>query len=457
MSIKCMFHTILLCFYIIYGNGDNNKLQQLQSWCDGIYILHNIELRTSNIGMGLYAKEDIQSDTTVIQIPIECCLFKETVHQNQITKQNSDPLLYIEPLVYDNILKNDTLFAFGISMYLLQLKKSKSVTSHFFKPFLKTMSNQPPNIPLFWRKDLMKLIKYTSADSLLTTQIILLNEFLNNYNLRSILNPFINELLFMYSLIASRSYTVYSYNGLQYNDRNIFIPILDLLNHNPLLKNVIFHYNATENIIQINVIKHINKNEQLFMDYGTKSNSMLLAQYGFILKDNLYQFTDSDLYINVNDINYDQKRNLLASFPSYLTSNLRFGNYGLQLNSAKSFFIASLQPKHFNLFTISIIMNVKPIENKEVIVDELRRISIIVQDYVGDFDDIELENDLRFALCENGKRLENVLNKQYNIAKTIVCNEDNHNECATVEMIQIYLKEEIHRLRNANEMYCSQN
>lgn len=72
-------------------------------------------------------------------------------------------------------------------------------------------------------------------------------------------------------------------------DRNeaSFVPFADMLNHEkPEKVNVHWKWDSAEQAFTIIATKNIARGEEVYDTYGSKSNSLMLLNYGFTQEDN---------------------------------------------------------------------------------------------------------------------------------------------------------------------------
>lgn len=378
---------------------------------------------------GIYTQNNIASNQIILSVPIRCCLFEETMKMHPIN---------IETRTFDALLQESSDIA--LAFYLSELKTQmqfKFATNYYFSPYIDSLPNNPPNTPFFWKSDFIKLIKHTQAYRHILNQHKHIQKISKNLKI-----SFGSNFFWGFSMINSRMWRLKIHN----QTVPILVPIADLLNHDPLRASVSLKYNPETETIDISTFAKINANSEIYLSYGPKSNSILLAQYGFILSNNPYSVSEFDLFLSPNDDNFEAKRALLNRLR---LNKLRFDEYGLDLESAKTFWIASLSKEVFDSHCISKILAVSKKDGYRM--DEIHRIGQRMQMK-------KMESRLRESLCGTFLRMSELSKEQINdgmLMKEAMCMDDTNKVHDLLDMIIDYLKLEDRNLQHNKLIYCN--
>ena len=103
-----------------------------------------------------------------------------------------------------------------------------------------------------------------------------------------------------------------------YYDRAL-VPYLDLFNHSPGCRSRI---EMTKNAIYLTCNEDVKEGAEIFIDYGPYSNTQLLRQYGFTIKNNAYGTMKLDSEVVLNSVqNFVQHKSNCDE--THLTYNCR--------------------------------------------------------------------------------------------------------------------------------------
>ena len=380
----------------------------------------------------------------------------------------------------------------ALAVYLTQLKvlkESPLASSHYFSPFLDQFPNAP-NLPLFWNSDQLGMIQHTQAYLHSITKYQHITRILNQSNLSHALQPFHNELFWALSMVSSRMWNIQIGTSFTHKSSNldlnqyqsswtdvaIFVPAADMLNHDPFGDTVYLKYNSTTETVNVMVYADIHRGDEIYINYGHKSNSILLSQYGFVMDNNRYIECWYDLYLPKEDINFEFKQRLMTQFAM---DSLKFTRLGLDWMSAKAYWIGMLPPQWFDAHTIGRILSVPHRsyfdktnnaddyvggkqdheDNAGIEDDEIRRIGLQFQGYA-------LESAVSYiedTLCARCSFIMEQITMQIGdaveyAAKCMKLRPDKAKQeeigCKTVDMIIRYLWDELITFESSVTMYC---
>eukprot|EP01084_Bolivina_argentea_P184887 318865_1 len=466
-----------------------NSFKFIYDYCtnNDLYIHPDIIMKESEFGRGIFATADIDADVIILSIPVQCCIFQATIKTHTI---NTLPTFNFSHEQFDALFTkmNDVAFA----LYLTQLnllKQSDVKSNHYFFPYFDQLPKTPANTPLFWNSSLIKLIKHTEAYQRTLEFSQQISKVLKHYNLTNIIKPFHAQLFWAFTMVSSRLWDIKirkpfvkthnialnKYHQKQGKYVPIFVPVADMMNHNPNKVTTFLKYNQTTETVNVLSYDEIDANDEIFINYGRKCNSRLVSQYGFVMADNPYKYSEFDLYLVKNDPNLTFKQILLNKFDF---TKLQFTDKGLGWKSAKGYYIAALTPKMFDSHIISKIMSVphnsywttkinklndtnnndnskkqNELWLNQINTDELAKITSKLKPL-----NVDIESGLREALFERFSMLEYYIGMQRDEGinyKSSMCNDVHENQkfCNTLEMILIYLKHEINTLNSCKSLY----
>ena len=109
----------------------------------------------------------------------------------------------------------------------------------------------------------------------------------------------------MLMMISSRNFTLMKEkaegNTVTSTTMDCLVPLADMLNHNSV-QNATYRFDNRQNNFILKTIKKIEKNAEIFINYGHKCNSRFLMNYGFINQDNFKHNTVTlKLHLNAKE------------------------------------------------------------------------------------------------------------------------------------------------------------
>lgn len=90
----------------------------------------------------------------------------------------------------------------------------------------------------------------------------------------------------------------------------VIVPFADCFEHGNV--NSSFSLEESEKVFRIKLAKPIKAGERVHISLGAKPNSQLLMNYGFVLRDNLYDTVLINMFLNQDDPFYDAKSKILS-------------------------------------------------------------------------------------------------------------------------------------------------
>jgi len=123
-----------------------------------------------------------------------------------------------------------------------------------------------------------------------------------NPNLLSVTSKLFQRFSLAVSIVMSRAFTLS-------DEGTALIPYGDMCNHSNIPHGV-FTYDNEKKVFQIKCVKECKSGEEFFISYGDKSNTELLVEYGFILKENF--FDSIEISINPTIINLIEQEQVVG-------------------------------------------------------------------------------------------------------------------------------------------------
>ena len=265
-----------------------DKLEILMQWVrDNGGRISNIKVRQFiEKSLGIVSSNYTESGTELLYIPKNLIIFKESCINSE-----TEPFL-------DKFMSRHSLFALYI---MLEKKKANS----FWEPYLSLLPIDFSTYPVFFTE---KELGYLAGSSLL---LFLENEkqyLLDDYKIienQGLLTH--KEFLEGRLLISSRLYSIKATK-----DASGLIPFADLFNHE-FNCSTAWNYDFDKEGFVIETQDEYQRNNEICIDYGYKSNIKLLLGYGFALENNPYDEYIFDLKLKKNDSILNKKLQLSGS------------------------------------------------------------------------------------------------------------------------------------------------
>lgn len=258
------------------------KYQKLVKWIEknGGY-LKNFQIKEGNDGKTLITKENISSGEEILRIPSKLFINGRVFKEQDISKE-----------------------AKTIGEFIVELKKGKT---SFFEPYL----NLLPSIESFKKHPLRQLNsknvrRWNQINPDFVYYVLQLQK--KYIDISKELDFFPKQLVLYGFLIL---YTRAWINKLNCS----LVPVMDLLQHqNSACKgNLIFSNDQYFYSMKIN--KNINKNNEVFDNYGCKSNLEFLAQYNFIDQNPIQPIQISDQLTILQKSEIDRILSYYSEYP----------------------------------------------------------------------------------------------------------------------------------------------
>lgn len=254
-------------------------------------------------GRGLLARESIGEGELLMTIPLDLCLTR-AVAQEVVGKD----------VIPDYI---DEYIAIAI---LLMSEKLKGTASRW-KPYIDILPDVGEVYPSFlWAEEELEMLKgspcYSASKSLRkklekeysTTMSDVLSRHANKLPLQKFT---IDIFMWAFVMLFSRAARLTSKSS---GEELALVPYADLMNHNPYSNTYIDaersglpFLSKTENVA-LYTDRAYKQFEQVFINYGEKSNADLLLLYGFSLDRNPFNAVDVTIGLSREDPMYGQKK-----------------------------------------------------------------------------------------------------------------------------------------------------
>ncbi|CAO3643652.1 unnamed protein product [Cunninghamella blakesleeana] len=284
-----------------------NKIIQVVDMARDIYIdwikkhgglFCKLELVKDKEGNGrsVFATENVDDNEKIATLPFKLAI-------TEIVARKSFPGL------------DDFSCRMVMSLYIAH---QKAIGSSFYAPYLNILPTVIKT-PFFFNEDELKYLENTNL-------AISVRERLQNIksdydNLLNHLQEDVKKLvtwesfLWAYSVLSSRSFPYKlidpDYDDNKHGASEVLFPLLDSLNHKPNIKITWYREGDPENgTLSFITGQSFNAGEQLYNNYGPKSNEELLLGYGFCLPNN--EFDHISLKANITrDPQYAEKMEII--------------------------------------------------------------------------------------------------------------------------------------------------
>ncbi|KAJ3242833.1 hypothetical protein HDU78_001092 [Chytriomyces hyalinus] len=212
---------------------------------------------------------------------------------------------------------------FTLSCYLAH--EQFHVESSFWQPYLESLPSDF-NLPISWPLlELNALLSGTNLHFIVQERQTMLREWTDLANRALAPTQFtMDQILWAYSAISSRSFPRHVSrsqfdltnelqvlgSGLEVSELCLY-PILDMMNHK--YGQEIVWESSKETGIRFLAASDIRENDELWNNYGSKGNELLLANYGFVLPANASDHAQITLNIHERDPLYNVRKGAFES------------------------------------------------------------------------------------------------------------------------------------------------
>lgn len=267
--------------------GIKEKLEHIIKWIvDNGGRIRNVKVRDF-VGkeLGVAAANYVESESELLYVPKNLIIFTRTCINEQT-----------EPFV--------ELFRSKHSLFALFLALEKRNCNSFWEPYLRLLPQDFTGFPVLFTE---KELKFLAGSSLLPMIAIEKQYILDDFQVVSdkgliTYQEFIENRL----LASSRLYSIKTNR-----DESGLIPFADLYNHQ-FNSPISWNYDFDEEGFIIGTQEPFERNTEICISYGDKSNIKLLLGYGFALENNPYDEYIFELHIGNDDILLENKEKIVA-------------------------------------------------------------------------------------------------------------------------------------------------
>ena len=272
----------------------------------------SIEIRCfDSIGSGVFTQADINS--TIFEIPLVIVLNEDKVNGSR------------EGRAFDAVIPNPVSPRGKFYCFVIAQRNERNHEKSFFGPYLRSLPLRY-NTPFYWSPHELQWLDGTNLQNAIrNTLSSLLDEYNTIFPLLSNAFP---------ELFASISFDDYLWAHCTHTSRafpanvgnstgtlGCLLPVADMLNHKHLTP-IEWKTNNTKIEFKHCGTTSIEANQQVFNNYGAKSNGEFLLGYGFCLEDNFkYDSVLVSVGISTHDPLYSQKMTALEGIDKQCTLN----------------------------------------------------------------------------------------------------------------------------------------
>jgi len=223
---------------------------------------------------GLYSIENIKKGDRIMEIPKKFILELTDIDDKNITKKlNNTNSYFAIHLLLESFKKK--------SHWMIYINSLPSNLDEYMFYYDEEKIAQLKNTSIMCNGTHNFLIQFNNIkeDSKILYKWVIKKKLLN----KELLNyeDFFKLFLKFRIYVCSR---IFSYNK-DNIEENGMVPYADLLNHS-IEPNTTWYYDNLKNVFVVEATKNINKNEEIYDTYGSKTNMQLLMYYGFTIKNN---------------------------------------------------------------------------------------------------------------------------------------------------------------------------
>lgn len=291
----------------------DNNLNELYNWAIANNAkLNLVDIKKGDFGYGFFAKEDIPINTSFAILPNELILTQSWASSTNIGK-----LIINE--YKTNIDNYDEEEMYLISLFGVMID-GRFNSSNKFHIYLNSIPKEYTD--LYWWNDneiellngshLYKAGKNKKTHYKKVFDKIFPNLIKNYPDIFISTNYTFSNFIWALSSYFSRGFPekVFDDNS-KYPTRGCLLPLLDLTNHKFNTPILWFHDNKTISFITKSIVK---KDEEVFNNYGPKSNSEFLIGYGFTIENNLEDSFIIPINLSKKDPYYSTKEYFIKKY-----------------------------------------------------------------------------------------------------------------------------------------------
>jgi histone-lysine N-methyltransferase SETD3 len=274
LSVKLLFIFALfsLCVYQVQAQKDaQTVLSEFASWLSSNGVQSKVNLGVfDGLRFGGVAGTDIKDEDPILQIPEKLILSEDVVMEHPVVKLYSDYKIAYEPLM----------------IYILHERLNPD---SFWLPYFQILPTDFSFHPYFWSDEDLSLTIGTGLPNhvrerkafLLAAYNYINDHFVSQHDEIFPDGYFSYEnYVWAFMVVLTRAWKI--------DNQLMLVPLADMLNHHPTAGTGNMLTYGDEKYFQINATRDYETKEQVYDNYGGKTNFELLKGYGFILEDNPY-------------------------------------------------------------------------------------------------------------------------------------------------------------------------
>ena len=327
---------------------------------------------------GILATENINKGEILVEIPKNLLITDEQA-QEYLTDKYSKETKMTKEEIKDIFKKCYATSKFEIILYILENEKQISPS------YINILKSAPvETFPNIIDEKYIKLLENTEAiDSINSKKEVLKHDIGLLYKIEPIRKYKFELLARYYFIVQSRLFNI-NING---KDLSALVPYIDMYNHNNNTDNyTTWNYNKDKECFCIEAYNYIDKGEEVFTSYGTKSNTDLYILYGFTQKDNerksvTLEFNNKKYKcIEIYRHEKNELQNLLHNIKEYVTNTNKKKRKPEQLKIAKfSKFIEICNDK-LNKYQTKLESDLKDIETDNISIHKYNILNILISE-----------------------------------------------------------------------------
>merc|ERR1712137_53498 len=305
----------LSCF--VTAEPNQQTLTAFAKWIQQQQVHSKYNLGTfSDAGLGGVARMDIKESDTMIMVPRDAMISNEKIKTESFLKDiELSGLVAVEPT-------------------MLWLLHERSNAQSPYKAYLDVLPASFPSHPLSWTDEELAETAGTGLDNATKNIRRILQKAYENTDANvAQKNPTLfpgwswDAYLWAFQVVNSRTWAITDEQG---NKETALVPLADMLNHKPGAGTGGLTWD--KQYFVINATQDYAKGEQVFDNYGPKSNYDLLSSYGFVMEENAYDNMVLHFELKPSNLVHSIVEPLLRAVdPQYSSLKIRANRVPLEL------------------------------------------------------------------------------------------------------------------------------
>jgi len=289
---------------------------------------------------GVYTQNDIEANTIIMQIPFSLCVYSRTMKKYKLDDSR------LQKGVSHYLDKDQEM---GLAWYVANVLQMKQ---HRFKSMFQSLGTDFPHAAWLWTDDELKELKgshgYEAAQ-------FLKSRWPQEWNGMT----FEKDLRWAYSVVMARGFAL---NMQSSGPSRVFVPMLDILNHQPYPSYTTVNVNRQKKMIELKTVVNYPANEQLWIYQGQNTNALLLAKFGFYIPQNPHDMVSVNLELSKTSSDAKLKIHIARDIVGF--KQVKFHEDGPDDVTLRALRILYLRKSNFDSYTISRILNGMPADPK---------------------------------------------------------------------------------------------